>query len=116
MDRHWEKQLREKMSQYSQGEPDGLWGDIMRQMEKDGYIRAVPEKKGRRAFILPITAIAAAASLAAVVFLRSGNSQDDSISAESRVSAIIADAGEIILPEIPYPDSAQAPCPAGRKA
>lgn len=105
MDRDWEKQLREKMSQYSQGEPDGLWGDIMRQMEKDGYIRAVPEKKGRRAFILPITAIAAAASLAAVVFLRSGNSQDGSISAESRVSAIIADAGEIILPEIPYPDA-----------
>ena len=63
MDRQWEKQLREKMSQYSQSEPDGLWEDIMHRMDEIRPIQTEPHRKSKNVFLLPLIAAAAAVEI-----------------------------------------------------
>lgn len=100
MDRQWEKQLREKMSQYSQSEPDGLWEDIMHRMDEIRPIQTEPHRKSKNVFLLPF--IAAAAAVAAFFIVMKGTGASDPGSPAGR-AAILADAAEVSLPEIPSP-------------
>ena len=62
MDNEWKNSLRERFSDYSAPEPEGLW---------DGIEQGLAEKKRRK--MLPVwlvTGLAAAAAVALVVFLR----------------------------------------------
>ena len=96
MDRQWEQKLRDKMSQYAQSEPEGLWEGIMGQMD----MIATKKKKNRRTVLFMATAAAAAA--VAAILLLPGNP----VRTVDRGTGIgiIADAGiGIILPDIPSP-------------
>ena len=62
MDNEWKNSLRERFSDYSAPEPEGLW---------EGIEQGLAEKKRRK--MLPVwlvTGLAAAAAVALVVFLR----------------------------------------------
>ena len=61
MDRRWEQQLRDKMSQYSQSEPEGLWEGIMQQMDLISSEKKDKRKKRNNVFIMACTTAAAAA-------------------------------------------------------
>lgn len=69
MDRRWEQQLRDKMSQYSQSEPEGLWEGIMQQMDLISSEKKNKGKKRNNVFIMAC-ATAAAAAIAAFFMLQ----------------------------------------------
>lgn len=71
MDNDWKSRLRDKMSGYSEPEPQGLWEGIMHQMDMQDAKKAVPQKSRLRR-VIPAILIpsAVAASVALAVFLK----------------------------------------------
>ena len=62
MDNEWKNSLRERFSDYSAPEPEGLW---------EGIEQGLAEKKRRKMFpVWLVSGLAAAAAVALVVFLR----------------------------------------------
>lgn len=72
MDNRWEHKLRDKMSRYSQPEPEGLWEDIMRQMESAVLLNTTRKRRKQRKTVTILSSAAAAAAIAAFVFLHDG--------------------------------------------
>lgn len=93
MDRNWEQQLRDKMSQYTRPEPDGLWESILGQMDMaEAQPTVSTEKKKRMALVIPLAATVTAAAAVSAIFML----QRDQVPAMPHMMephTIIADAG-----------------------